>query len=73
VKAATSTTRSKSSNNDDDESREETNDDDSNSAGAGPSNARVTTNRNGKATSTHAGASGKDLVIYFDRKYLFEF
>ena len=63
MKAATSTTRNKSSNNkDDDESREDTYDDESNSVEAGAavtSNARGKSKRNGKASSTDAGASGK--------------
>lgn len=49
MKAVSSTTKNKA--NDDDESRGDTNDDDSNSVDA--------RKRNGKPTSTDAGASGK--------------
>jgi len=53
VKAVSSTTKNRASNNDDDESRGDTNDDDSNSVDA--------RKRNGKPTSTDAGASGNYL------------
>ncbi len=55
MKAATSTTKNRPTNNDDDESHGDTNDDDSNSVDA--------KKRNGKPTSTDAGASGKDLLL----------
>lgn len=55
VKAATSTTKSRAPNDEDEESREETNDEDSNSVGV----AGLAKKRNGKPTSTDAGASGK--------------
>ena len=55
MKAATSTTKNRASNNDDEESLEATNDDDSNSVEAVSSHAKK---RNGKPTSTDAGASG---------------
>ena len=62
MKAATSTTKNRASNNDDDESRGSTNDEDSNSVDAVASNAK---NRNGKPSSTYAGASGKYLFKIF--------
>jgi hypothetical protein len=69
VKAVSSTTKNKASNNDDDESRGDTNDDDSNSVDA--------RKRNGKPTSTDAGASGKYLFnfvfFFFLKKSIFLF
>jgi hypothetical protein len=65
VKAVSSTTKNRA-NNDDDESREDTNDDDSNSVDA--------RKRNGKPSSTDAGASGKNLFnIYNLNKKIFLF
>jgi hypothetical protein len=63
VKAVTSTTKNKASNNDDDESRGDTNDDDSNSVDA--------KKRNGKPSSTDAGASGIYLNKIFYQKFIF--
>jgi hypothetical protein len=64
VKAVSSTTKNRA-NNDDDESREDTNDDDSNSVDA--------RKRNGKPSSTDAGASGKNLFNIYNlkKKYFF--
>lgn len=61
MKAATSTTKSRPTN-DDDESREETNDEDSNSVGI----AGLAKKRNGKPTSTDAGASGNVFSMIFN-------
>jgi hypothetical protein len=60
VKAVSSTTKNRATNNDDDESREDTNDDDSNSVDA--------RKRNGKPTSTDAGASGNYLFNILKKK-----
>jgi len=59
VKAVSSTTKNRA-NNDDDESRGDTNDDDSNSVDA--------RKRNGKPSSTDAGASGKNLFNIYNLK-----